>query len=157
MTTISATCVSSGVIPVPMDAYIYNMCTGERFDLPANSILTELNIRRVNHTDNQINDLLTADRSVLVGIPGDPILFSGTFGVGTNDLNNDCFANIVDKPGTDVTRFPKKTPTPIVIRSGLLGDITEGQILVNVKYKTFPTNTPITGAGGLGNLKHLLS
>ena len=157
MTTISATCVSSGVIPVLIDAFIYNICTGVRFDLPPNSIIKELNIRRVNHTDNAVNDLLTVDRSIIIGIPGDPILFSGTFGVPTNDLNNNCFANIVDKPVIDVTRFPKKTPTPVVIRSGLLGDITEGQILVNVKYKTFPTNTPIIGDGGLGNLRHLLS
>jgi hypothetical protein len=157
MTTISATCVSIGTIPVATDAYIYNMITGQRFDLPANSILTELNIRRVNHTNELVNDLLTADRSVIFGIPGDPIAFTGTYGVGTNDLNNDYFANIVDKPVTDITRFPQKVPVPIVIRSGLLGDITEGQILVNVKYKSFPTNTPITGAGGLGNIRHLLS
>ena len=52
-----------------------------------------------------------------------------------NDLNNDCFANIIDKPVTDITRFPKKVPTPIIIRSGLLGDITNGHILVNIKYK----------------------
>lgn len=157
MTTTSITCVSSGIIPVATDAYIYNLNTGQRFDLPANSILTELNIRRTNHTNSSVNDYLTPDRSVIVGIPGDPILFTNTYGIGTNDLNNDCFANVVDKPVTDITRFPKKVPTPIVIRSGLLGDITEGQILVSVKYKSFPTNTPITGAGGLGNLRHLLS
>lgn len=157
MTTTSITCVSAGIIPVATDAYIYNINTGQRFDLPANSVLTELNIRRVNNTNGLINDLLTPDRSIIVGIPGDQILFTNTYGVGTNDLNNDCFANIIDKPVTDVTRFPKKDPIPIVIRSGLLGDITEGQILVNVKYKSFPTNTPITGNGGLGTLRHLLS
>lgn len=157
MTTTSITCVSSGIIPVATDAYIYNINTGQQFNLPANSILTELNIRRVNHTNPSVNDLLTADRSVIIGIPGDPILFTGTYGVGTNDLNDDLFANIIDKPVVDITRFPKKVPTPIVIRSGLLGDIVSGQILISVKYKSFPTNTPITGNGGLGNIRHLLS
>jgi len=157
MTTISATCVSSGEIPVDTDAFIFDRNTGSTFELPANSVLIELSARRVDNTDPDLNDKLTADRSIVVGIPGDPILFTGTYGVPTNDLNNDCFATILDKPVTDITRFPKKIPTPIVIRSGLLGPITGGTILFSIKYKTFPPRTPISGIGGLANFRHLLS
>jgi hypothetical protein len=156
MTTVTA--VSSGIIPVGTDAYIYDINSGEQVLLPAYSILVEISIRRVNHTDNNVNDSLTPNRSVIVGIPGDPTVYSGVYGVPTNDLNTDgWFAAILDKPVMELNRIPKTVSTPIIIRSGLLGDIVNGEILVSFKYRQFPTNRPIIGNGGNGILRHLLS
>lgn len=155
--TTTITAVSSGVIPATTDAYIYDINTGEQVMLPAYSILVEISIRRVNNTNNNLSSLLTPNRSIIIGLQNDPILFTGVYGVPTNDLNIDgFFVSIIDKPGNEINRTPNNVAEPIVIRSGLLGDIVNGEVLVSFKYKQFPTNRPIIGNGGKAIFKTII-
>lgn len=157
ISTTTVTAVSSGVIPVVGDAYLYDINTGIQVNVPENSILLEMSVRRTNNTDSDINDSLTPDRSIIIGIPDDPTHYTGSYGIPTNNLNNSMYATVIDKPVDQINRFPQTSNVPITLRSGLLGDITNGQILVSLKFRNFPPNRPIMGIGGAGVLRHLLS
>lgn len=151
ITTVTA--VSSGTIPVATDAFLYDLNTGGLVNYPENSILVEMSVRRTNNTNQAINDTLTADRSIIIGIVGDPLHFTGAYGIPTNNLNDGMFAAILDKPVDQINRFPQTNNVPITIRSGLLGDITNGQILVSLRFRMFPVNRPITGVAGAAVFK----
>jgi hypothetical protein len=149
MTTVTA--VSSGTIPVLTDAYLYDINTGIQVNVPEDAILVEMSVRRTNDT------IMTANRSIIIGIVGDPTYYTGSYGIPTNNLNDNMYATVIDKPVDQITRFPQTVDVPITIRSGLLGDITNGQLLVSLKFKKFPPNRPISGFGGAAVSRHLLA
>ena len=151
ISTTTVTAVSTGTIPVSTDAYLYDINTGIMILVPENSILVEISVRSVT------GSTLTADRSIIIGIVGDPIHFTGSYGIPTNNLNSTMYATIIDKPVDQINRFPQTTNVAITLRSGLLGDITSGQILVSLKFRNFPPNRPIMGIGGAAVLRHLLT
>lgn len=157
ISTTTVTAVSSGTIPVNSDAYLYDINTGIQILVPESSILVEISVRRTNNTNSSINDTLTPDRSIIIGIIGDPTHYTGSYGVPTNNLNDSMYTTIIDKPVDQINRFPQTANVPITLRSGLLGDITNGQILVSLKFRNFPPNRPVIGIGGAAVLRHLLT
>jgi hypothetical protein len=123
--------------------------SGSTAILPANSIVTEIEIKR-KAPENDVTVDLTPGRGVTVGLDGYPRLFTGTPGILTNTLNL-----------YDVNPKDSKNPYPFiaklvpnnfnfilnslsftqdhnfVLQSGFGGNIISGGLAVIIKYKPF--------------------
>jgi hypothetical protein len=117
--------------------------------LPANSIVTEVEIKR-KATENDVSVDLTPGRCIAIGIDNFPRLLTGTPGILTDTLNQYDI-----NPDNDNYHYPfvaKLVPNnfnfllnsvsftqdhTFVLQSGFGGNIISGGVSVVIKYKSF--------------------
>lgn len=109
---------------------------GTNLVLPAGSIITEVQIQK--RGDN--TTLLTAGKSVAVGVSGNARVFTGTPGALTDNLNTGLEnyqavkLNPTDISGMNTSYTTNQT---IVVQCALGVSITSGSVAVVIKYKPY--------------------
>jgi hypothetical protein len=104
--------------------------------LPAGAIVTEIQIKRSGDIT-----LLTAGKSIAIGVFGDARVFTGTPGALTDNLNtNTDVGQIINvNPTTNITGIQSSYTTDknLVCQCALGASITAGSICVVIKYKSY--------------------